>query len=135
MKKVSLAIIITMLLSLGMSVLAANYQYEFSIQDEQTGYNSNFQWKYPGYSHARVTVDSITNNWFQWDTYRVTNFIVVQTNGVQVTYNVQVPERQTHYAQFYTPVHEGEVILRANSTAATGVGYKVAGNWDPNTNP
>ena len=135
MRKTTLVIILVMLLSVGTSVLAASYPYEFSVQNEDIGYNSVSQWKYPGFSHAGVTVQKITNNWSQWDKYRVTNFIIVQTNGIQVAYNVQVPINQTHYAQYYTSAHEGNVILRGNSTAATGVGYRVSGVWDPNVNP
>lgn len=132
MVKVFTVILICM--SLPSAVLADGYQ--FYIESENEGYNSNPSYKYPGHASAMVNVSMVQSGpkygTHTDDLTRITHFLVIASNAVQIsTDDVIGPGYGTKNLTFYSAAHEGSVMLRANSTS-TGTGYWVTGAWTPN---
>ena len=108
----------------------------FHITSSVIGYNSDPVYKYPGHASAMINVSSVRTGYYYIDgtedLTRKTNFIVIASNAVQITNPVMIgPGYGTTNTAFYSSAHEGNVMLRGNSTE-TGVGYFVGGAWTPN---
>lgn len=82
--------------------------------------------KVAGISHSRVTQDR--NSLGQ---SVPTNYIIIASNGVQISDNEIIDDYYTSYIRYYSAAHVGQVYLRANSGSEI-VGYNVSGTWEPN---
>lgn len=136
MKKKAFCILSVLLACISISTFIFADAYSFHIDSMIIGYNSNPVYKNSGHSSAMVNVSEISSGVNWWNTIedktRATNFIVIASNGVQITNAVVIgPGYGTNYLTYYSAAHEGDVMLRGNATS-TGTGYWVSGAWTPN---
>ena len=129
-------VLLAAMLCIGIPSMIFADAYNFHIESATTGYNSDSIYKYPNHSSAMVNVSGIRTGTYPWNTVedltRATNFIVIASNAVQITDAVVIgPGYGTDNLTFYSSAHEGDVMLRGNSTS-TGTGYWVSGAWTPN---
>ena len=91
------------------------------------GYNTLPAWKYDYSSHFWVDYQYCSYG----SNYPV-NFLVIASNGVQISNNVIVNgSGQNGYTTYYSTAHTGEVRMRAN-TGSMQSGYYIYGEWAPN---
>ena len=124
-----------------MAEIANADSFCFFIESMNEGYNSDPVFKDDQVPHSKAMV-SVTYNLskmisegvYQYsviDATRRTNFIVIASNGIQISYAIELGYQETGYSQFYSPNHAGYVYLRGNATSS-GTDYYVLGVWDPN---
>lgn len=140
MKKLIRSLLVV-LITLSLAVGAYADNFSFLILCENTGYNSDPIYKDANIPHSKAMI-SVTYTLAKMlsegqyfynviDVTRRTNFIVIASNGVQISNAINLGYQETGYSTFYSSYHAGNVCLRGNSTS-TGVDYRVEGVWDPN---
>ena len=132
-----IAILTAVILSLGMVItpltvsahINASEWEHFGMQLISTsyGYNTSPAWKNPNFPYFWVDYQYCSYG----SNYPV-NFLVIASNGVQISNNVVVNgSGQNDYTTYYSAAHTGEVRMRAN-TGSMQSGYYIYGEWAPN---
>lgn len=136
-KAIRLILIFGIVMSLSFAVWASEateYSYSFWIETSAEGYNSASVYKTGNNEKARVKVTDVLRIMYEGalgSSDATTNFIIIASDGTQISSAETASVGGTCYPEYYSASHRGAVILRANSTW-TGVGYQVEGKWNPN---
>lgn len=109
------------------AIPTGNIYFRFTVKSVENGYTYGVAGrKDVGIPYSRVTQDQNSLG-----TTVPTNYIIIASDGQQISDNVIVTDYYTHFLRYYSAMHEGRVFLRANS-GSTLVGYNVSGTWEPN---
>lgn len=101
--------------------------FRFNIKSVENGYTYGVA----GYKEAGIPYSRVTQDKNSLGSSVPTNYIIIASDGQQISDNVIATDYYTNYLRYYSAMHVGKVSLRANS-GSTVVGYNVSGTWEPN---
>ena len=109
---------------------AGDLYYRFQIEFKGSGYTFPIS----GHKLVKIQYAMVTQNGNNVDAVVPTvptNYIIIASDGRQITNNLISRDYNTYLVRYWSPEHVGVVYLRANSGSEV-VGYSVWGIWNAN---